>query len=163
MRTHYCGELTEALVDHEIALCGWVHHRRDHGGVIFIDLRDREGVAQVVVDPGTPAAFALAARVRGEYVLRVRGRLRRRPEGTINPDMPTGAVELLAFELDILNDARTPPFQVEERHVHEDTRLKYRYIDSHDTPQANLRLRPGRASCAASSTTRGFSKSRRRC
>ena len=76
MRTHYCGELTEDLVDQDVALCGWVHHRRDHGGVIFIDLRDREGVAQVVIDPDTPAAFALAERVRSEYVLRIAGRVR---------------------------------------------------------------------------------------
>ena len=142
MRTHYCGELNEGLVDHEVVLCGWVHHRRDHGGVIFIDLRDREGLAQVVIDPDTPAAFALAERSRSEYVLRVHGRVRRRPQGTTNPDMATGQVELLAAALEILNDARTPPFQLDERHVHEDTRLKYRYIDLRtDRMRDNLRLR----------------------
>ena len=142
MRTHYCGELNEGLVDHEVVLCGWVHHRRDHGGVIFIDLRDREGLAQVVIDPDTPAAFALAERSRSEYVLRVHGRVRRRPQGTTNPDMATGQVELLAAALEILNDARTPPFQLDERHVHEDTRLKYRYIDLRtERMRDNLRLR----------------------
>jgi aspartyl-tRNA synthetase len=142
MRTHYCGELNEGLVDHEVVLCGWVHHRRDHGGVIFIDLRDREGLAQVVIDPDTPAAFAIAERSRSEYVLRVHGRVRRRPQGTTNPDMLTGQVELLAAELEILNDARTPPFQLDERHVHEDTRLKYRYIDLRtDRMRDNIRLR----------------------
>ncbi|MEX2481086.1 MAG: aspartate--tRNA ligase [Gammaproteobacteria bacterium] len=142
MRTHYCGELDENLVDHEVALCGWVHHRRDHGGVIFIDLRDREGVAQIVIDPDTPTAFALAERARGEFVLRVQGRVRRRPAGTVNPDMATGQVELLATELDILNDARTPPFQPDERHIHEDTRLRYRYIDLRgERMRDNIRLR----------------------
>lgn len=142
MRTHYCGELNASLIDSELSLCGWVHHRRDHGGVIFIDLRDREGIAQVVIDPDTPAAFALAERVRSEYVLRVSGRLRRRPEGTINPDMPTGEVELLVFELEVLNDAQTPPFQLDEQHIHEDTRLRYRYIDLRtDRMRENMRLR----------------------
>ncbi|MGE0486735.1 MAG: aspartate--tRNA ligase [Gammaproteobacteria bacterium] len=142
MRTHYCGDLTESHVDQEVALCGWVHHRRDHGGVIFIDLRDREGLAQVVIDPDTPAAFALAERVRSEYVLRIQGRVRRRPEGTVNPDRPTGAIEVLVKELEILNDARTPPFQLDERHVHEDTRLRYRYIDLRtDRMRENIRLR----------------------
>ena len=142
MRSHYCGELTESLIDQDVALCGWVHHRRDHGGVIFIDLRDREGVAQVVIDPDTPDAFALAERVRSEYVLRIRGRVRARPEGTVNPDMPTGAVEVLVKELEILNDARTPPFQLDESHVHDDTRLKFRYIDLRtDRMRENMRLR----------------------
>ena len=142
MRTHYCGELNASLIDSELSLCGWVHHRRDHGGVIFIDLRDREGIAQVVIDPDTPEAFALAERVRSEYVLRVSGRLRRRPEGTINPDMPTGEVELLVFELEVLNDAQTPPFQLDEHHIHEDTRLRYRYIDLRtDRMRENMRLR----------------------
>ncbi|MCP5200631.1 MAG: aspartate--tRNA ligase [Gammaproteobacteria bacterium] len=142
MRTHYCGDLTESHVDQQVALCGWVHHRRDHGGVIFIDLRDREGVAQVVIDPDTPEAFALAERVRSEYVLRIQGRVRRRPAGTVNPDMPTGQVEVLVKDVEILNDARTPPFQLDERHVHEDTRLRYRYIDLRtDRMRENIRLR----------------------
>jgi len=129
MRTQYCGELDLAHIDAEVTLCGWVHHRRDHGGVIFIDLRDREGAAQVVIDPDTPTAFAIAERVRGEFVLRARGRVRRRPPGTENPERRTGQIEVLVKELEILNEARTPPFQLEESHVHDDTRLKYRYVD----------------------------------
>jgi aspartyl-tRNA synthetase len=142
MRSHYCGVLNEALIDQDVTLCGWVHHRRDHGGVIFIDLRDREGVAQIVIDPDTEQSFAVAERVRGEYVLRASGRVRMRPEGTINPDMRTGQIEVLVRDLEILNDAHTPPFQVEERHVHDDSRLKYRYIDLRsERMRDNMRLR----------------------
>ncbi len=142
MRTHYCGELDEHLVDQELTLCGWVHNRRDHGGVIFIDLRDREGVAQIVIDPDTPESFAIAERVRGEFVLRGSGRVRYRPDGTANPDMPTGKVEVLIKDLEILNEARTPPFPLDDKNVHDDTRLKYRYIDLRtDRMRENLRLR----------------------
>ena len=142
MRSHYCGVLNESLIGEEVTLCGWVHHRRDHGGVIFIDLRDREGVAQVVIDPDTPESFATAERVRSEFVLKATGRIRQRPEGTINPEMPTGQVEVLVSELEILNAAKTPPIQVDERHVHDDTRLKYRYIDLRtDRMRDNLLLR----------------------
>ena len=142
MRTHYCGELDEHLVDQELTLCGWVHNRRDHGGVIFIDIRDREGIAQIVIDPDTPESFAIAERVRCEFVLRGSGRVRYRPEGTANPDMPTGKVEVLIKELEILNEARTPPFQLDDTNVHDDTRLKYRYIDLRtDRMRENLRLR----------------------
>ncbi|HEY9135557.1 MAG TPA: aspartate--tRNA ligase [Pseudomonadales bacterium] len=130
MRSHYCGELNQTHLDGTVALCGWVHRRRDHGGVIFLDLRDREGIAQVVIDPDTEAAFALAEKVRSEYVLRVKGLVRHRPEGTVNPDIPTGAIEVLAKELEILNTSETPPFQLDEHtHVGEDVRLTYRYID----------------------------------
>ena len=131
MRTHYCGEIRATDVDGEITVSGWVHRRRDHGGVIFIDLRDREGLLQVVFDPDTPEAFATAERVRSEYVLRVTGKVRIRPEGTENPDMPTGEVELLGRKLEILNSAETPPFQVdvEDHEVSEELRLRYRYID----------------------------------
>ena len=129
MRSHYCGAIDEALIDQEVTLCGWVNRRRDHGGVIFIDLRDREGVAQVVFDPDLPEVFMIAERVRNEYVLRVRGRVRRRPEGTENPELPTGQVEMLGLELEILNTAETPPFQLDESDVGEETRLRYRYID----------------------------------
>jgi aspartyl-tRNA synthetase len=128
MRTHYCGELNSNHIDQEVAVCGWVNRRRDHGGVIFVDLRDREGILQVVFDPDDAAMFANAERVRNEYVLRVRGRVRVRPEGTVNPDMPTGEIELLALELEILNASETPPFQLDED-VHDDLRLRYRYID----------------------------------
>ena len=142
MRTHYCGELDEHLVDQELTLCGWVHNRRDHGGVIFIDIRDREGIAQIVIDPDTLESFAIAERVRCEFVLRGSGRVRYRPEGTANPDMPTGKVEVLIKELEILNEARTPPFQLDDTNVHDDTRLKYRYIDLRtDRMRENLRLR----------------------
>ncbi|MGO1344110.1 MULTISPECIES: aspartate--tRNA ligase [Chromohalobacter] len=130
MRSHYCGQLNETQVDQEVALCGWVHRRRDHGGVIFLDLRDRDGIAQVVVDPDTPEAFANADRARNEFVLRIRGRIRLRPEGTQNPNMPTGMIEVLASNVEVLNTAATPPFQLDEHgKVGEETRLKHRYID----------------------------------
>jgi len=130
MRSHYCGHVSEDHIDEELNLCGWVHRRRDHGGVIFIDLRDREGLVQVVVDPDTPGAFATAEQVRSEYVLRVTGRVRARPEGTVNPDLPTGRVEVLCQALELLNPARTPPFPLDEdKEVSEDVRLNYRYVD----------------------------------
>ncbi|MCG8672716.1 MAG: aspartate--tRNA ligase [Pseudomonadales bacterium] len=130
MRSHYCGEINETLVDQEVTLTGWVHHRRDHGGVIFLDLRDRNGVAQVVYDPDTEEAFALADRVRNEYVIQIKGRIRLRPEGTANPEMPTGMVEVLGKELVILNQSETPPFQVDEhQQVSEEVRLRYRFLD----------------------------------
>ncbi|MEO0422094.1 MAG: aspartate--tRNA ligase [Pseudomonadota bacterium] len=128
MRTHYCGLVDETLIGQEIEVAGWVHRRRDHGGVIFIDLRDVQGILQVVVDPDTEEAFASAERVRSEYVLRIRGRLRARPEGGENPNMRSGAVELLAKELEVLNTAQTPPFQHDET-VSEELRLRYRYLD----------------------------------
>ena len=129
MRTHYCGELNTDQLDEEITLVGWAHRRRDHGGVIFIDLRDREGRVQVVFDPDTEATFATAERVRSEFVLQVKGRVRRRPEGTVNPDLPTGEVEVLGKELVILNSAETPPFHLDDDSVSEEHRLRYRYID----------------------------------
>ncbi|GHA86401.1 aspartate--tRNA ligase [Modicisalibacter luteus] len=130
MRSHYCGQLNETQVDEEVTLCGWVHRRRDHGGVIFLDLRDRDGIAQVVVDPDTPEAFATADRARNEYVLRISGRVRLRPEGTQNPNMPTGLIEVLAKQVEVLNTAATPPFQLDEHgKVGEEVRLKHRYID----------------------------------
>lgn len=130
MRSHKCGELNETHLDHEVDLCGWVHRRRDHGGVIFIDLRDREGLVQVVFDPDQPDAFKVAESVRGEYVLRLHGKVRRRPAGTENPNMPTGAIEVLATGVEILNKSETVPFPVEsEIEVNEETRLRYRYID----------------------------------
>ena len=142
MRTHYCGELDESLVGSEVALCGWVHHRRDHGGVVFIDLRDREGVCQIVIDPDTPTAFACAERSRSEYVLRATGLVRLRPAGAANADRRTGRIEVLVKHLDILNEARTPPFQIDERNVSDDTRLRYRYIDLRtERMRENLRLR----------------------
>ena len=142
MRTHYCGELSAALVDRTVTLCGWAHRRRDHGGVIFIDLRDRDGLAQVVFDPDRPEAFAIAERVRGEFVLRVTGRVRRRPEGTVNPDLASGEVEVLAHEVEILNPSVPPPFQIDEENLNETTRLTHRVLDLRREPmQKNLKLR----------------------
>lgn len=131
MRSHYCGKVDESLVDQEVELCGWVHRRRDHGGVIFIDLRDREGLVQVVYDPDREESFANAERVRSEYVLRIKGKVRLRPEGTDNPDMFTGKVEILGYELEILNASETPPFMLdtEDGEVNEELRLKHRYVD----------------------------------
>ena len=105
MRSHYCGQLNTSHLDQEITLCGWVHRRRDHGGVIFIDLRDREGLAQIVFDPDRAESFAIADAVRNEYVLKITGKVRNRPEGTINPELPTGEIEVLGYEIEILNSA----------------------------------------------------------
>ena len=129
MRSHYCGELNESHIDQEITVCGWVHRRRDHGGVIFIDLRDRQGLLQVVYDPDIEDVFARAERVRNEYVLKVTGIVRHRPEGTVNENMFTGKVEVLGKQLEILNTAETPPFQLDDQDVSEEHRLRYRYID----------------------------------
>ena len=129
MRTVYCGQLNTSHLDQEVTLVGWAHRRRDHGGVIFIDLRDREGRVQVVFDPDTEETFASAERVRSEFVLQVQGRVRRRPEGTENPDMSTGEVEVLGKQLTILNTAETPPFHLDDDSVSEEHRLRYRYID----------------------------------
>lgn len=130
MRSHYCGELDESHVDQDVILYGWVHRRRDHGGVIFLDLRDREGIAQVVYDPDTETSFAVAEGVRNEFVICVKGRVRLRPEGSVNEEMPTGRVEVSGRELSVLNAAVTPPIQLDEHiEVHEDLRLHYRYID----------------------------------
>lgn len=130
MRTHYCGSVNESHIGQEITLCGWVHRRRDHGGVIFLDMRDREGIAQVVFDPDTVDAFAKAEKVRSEYVLQIKGFVRARPDGTINEEMSTGKIEILGKELSILNAAETPPFPLDGYvDVGEDTRLKYRFMD----------------------------------
>ena len=141
MRSHYCGQVDESLIGEQISVTGWVHRRRDHGGVIFVDLRDREGLLQVVFDPDTPDIFAEAERIRGEYVLAVKGLVRPRPEGTVNPNMATGQVEVLAQELTTLNDSETPPFHHDE-HANEELRLKYRYLDlRRENMLENLRLR----------------------
>jgi len=142
MRTHYCGVLTPELIDHTVTLCGWARRRRDHGGVIFIDLADRSGIAQVVVDPGCAQAFPLAETVRNEYVLRVVGRVRRRPAGTENPNLPTGAVEVVAKTLEILNTSAPLPFQIDEEHLSETVRLTHRVLDlRRPVMQQNLLLR----------------------
>ncbi len=129
MRSHYCGQVDEALLDQQVTLCGWVNRRRDHGGVIFIDLRDREGLVQVVFDPDRADVFKTAERVRNEYVLQVVGKVRRRPAGTENANLRSGQIEILGLELNVLNAAETPPFQLDEEGVNEETRLTYRYID----------------------------------
>ncbi|MEA3242434.1 MAG: amino acid--tRNA ligase-related protein, partial [Pseudomonadota bacterium] len=142
MRTYYCGELNTSHLDQETTLVGWVHRRRDHGGVIFIDLRDREGRVQVVIDPDTAETFATAERVRSEFVLQVKGRVRRRPQGTENPELSTGEVEVLGKQLEILNSAETPPFHLDDDTVSEEHRLRYRYIDLRRPEMLNhLRLR----------------------
>ena len=142
MRSHYCGELTTSQIDQTVRLCGWVHHRRDHGGVIFIDLRDREGLVQVVFDPDTPESFAIAEKVRNEFVLCVHGRVRRRPEDTANTEIGTGEVEVLGQTIEIVNPADTPPLQIDDESAHEDVRLRYRYLDlRRPNMQANLRRR----------------------
>ncbi|MDA8631949.1 aspartate--tRNA ligase [Litoricolaceae bacterium] len=130
MRTHYCGELNAKHIGDTITVCGWVHRRRDHGGVIFLDLRDRQGLLQVVVDPDTKDAFATADRARSEWVMQITGLVRARPEGTVNADMPTGEIEVLGREVNVLNTADTPPFQLDEHaKVGEEVRLKHRYMD----------------------------------
>ncbi|MDX1799382.1 MAG: aspartate--tRNA ligase [Marinobacter sp.] len=130
MRSHYCGGINESHIDQDVTLCGWVHRRRDHGGVIFLDLRDRDGMSQVVFDPDTEESFALAEKVRSEYVIQIVGRVRRRPAGTENANMPTGQVEVLGHTLTILNAAATPPFPLDEHvDVGEDVRLRYRFVD----------------------------------
>jgi len=142
MRSHYCGHIDPSLVGRTISVAGWVHRRRDHGGVIFVDLRDREGLLQVVFDPSDDAAiFQVAEGLRSEYVIRVSGKVRPRPEGTVNPNLPTGAVELQACELEVLSPAETPPFHHDEQ-ASEELRLRYRYLDlRREEMQQNLRLR----------------------
>ena len=143
MRSHYCGSLGSENIDQEVTLCGWVDRRRDHGGVIFLDMRDREGIVQVVFDPDTEEHFRTADRVRGEYVLRIRGRVRARAGATVNANMKTGEIEVRGQELEILNESETPPFQLDDHtNVGEDVRLRYRYLDLRRPQIADkLRLR----------------------
>ena len=142
MRTHYCGEVNASHVDQIVTLCGWNHRRRDHGGVIFIDLRDREGLAQIVCDPDRPEMFKIAEDVRNEYVLKVTGKVRRRPAGTENPNLASGEIEILCHELEVLNAAVTPPFQLDEDNLSENVRLTHRVIDlRRPQMQKNLMLR----------------------
>lgn len=142
MRTNYCGLISEQYLDQTVTVKGWVHRRRDHGGVIFIDLRDREGIVQVVIDPDTPEAFAAADSSRNEYVLSITGRVRNRPEGTTNDKMISGKIEILAKEIEVLNAAATPPFQIDDENISENVRLTNRVIDlRRPVMQRNLRLR----------------------
>jgi len=129
MRTHYCGQVTAEHIDQEVTVCGWVHRRRDHGGVIFIDLRDREGLLQVVFDPDSPEIFAIAESVRSEFVLQVTGKVRHRPEGTVNKNLTTGEIEVLGIRLTVLNKSQTPPYVIDDDSVSEENRLKFRYYD----------------------------------
>ena len=130
MRSHYCGDITSELLGQTVSLAGWVHRRRDHGGVVFIDLRDREGIVQVVISPDHENAFRDAATLRSEYVLQVKGHVRKRPEGTANPQLRTGEIEVVADVVTILNRAAPLPFPIDEYHeVSEETRLRYRYLD----------------------------------
>ena len=142
MRTHYCGELNKSHENKEVILCGWAHRRRDHGGVIFIDLRDREGLAQIVIDPDTPEAFKIAETIRNEFVLEVTCKVRLRPEGTINLNLPTGEIEMLASKVEILNESHTPPFMLDDETISEAVRLEYRFIDlRREVMQKNLKIR----------------------
>jgi aspartyl-tRNA synthetase len=131
MRSHYCGSLNQSFIDQTVTLCGWVHRRRDHGGVIFLDLRDREGLVQVVIDPDTPEAFATADKSRSEYVLKITGRVRQRYAGTENANMPSGQIEVLGKDIEILAQSETPPFPLNDdfSNVGEETRLKFRFLD----------------------------------
>ena len=129
MRSHYCGVVDETLLDQEVTLCGWANRRRDHGGVIFVDLRDREGLVQVVFNPDDPEMFLQAEAIRNEYVLQVTGTVRARPEGTVNSNLRTGKIEVYVSKLVVLNASETPPFMIDDDDVNEDNRLKYRYLD----------------------------------
>jgi aspartyl-tRNA synthetase len=142
MRSHYCGEVNAQQLKQTVKLCGWVHRRRDHGGVIFVDLRDREGMVQVVCDPDRPQMFAAAETLRNEFVIAVTGVVRRRPEGTVNPNLPTGEIEVLAHGLEILNPSLTPPFLLDEENLSETVRLTHRVLDlRRPQMQHNMKLR----------------------
>lgn len=143
MRSHYCGQLNKSLEGQEVTICGWVHRRRDHGGVIFFDIRDREGLAQVVFDPDREQTFAKADKVRNEYVVKITGKVRPRPVGTVNTNLASGEIEILGYELDVLNASETPPFVLDDySEVSEETRLRYRYLDLRRPEMASkLKLR----------------------
>ena len=142
MRTHYCGLLNTDQLDQTVSLCGWAHRRRDHGGVIFIDLRDREGLAQIVCDPDRPEMFRIAESVRNEFVLRVTGKVRRRPTGTTNANITSGEIEILCHEIEVLNTSVTPPFQLDDENLSENVRLTHRVIDlRRPQMQKNMMLR----------------------
>jgi len=142
MRTHTCGEVNAAHIGQTVTFCGWAHRRRDHGGVIFIDLRDRYGLVQIVCDPDMGGDFGHAESVRNEFVLKITGKVRARPEGTANPNLPTGEIEVLAKKIEVLNAAATPPFLIDDDNINENTRLTYRYLDLRREPmQKNMALR----------------------
>jgi len=142
MRSEYCGRVSRQHLGQAVTLCGWVHRRRDHGGVIFVDLRDREGLVQVVCDPDTPATFDVADSLRNEFVIRILGKVRKRPAGTVNPNLVSGEVEVLAQEIEVLNPSLTPPFMMDDDALSENVRLEYRFLDlRRPEMQQNLRLR----------------------
>ena len=142
MRTNYCGAINSQYLDEIVTLYGWVHRRRDHGGVIFIDLRDREGLVQVVCDPDNIETFQLAEKIRNEFVLKIAGKVRRRPEGTVNPTLHSGEIEVLVINMEILNTSLTPPFLMDDEHISEFVRLEHRYLDlRRPVMQSNLRQR----------------------
>jgi aspartyl-tRNA synthetase len=142
MRTHFCGELSKDALDQEVTLCGWVNRRRDHGGVIFLDVRDKRGIAQVVINPDTPETFAIAESVRNEFVLKITGKVIARDEAMINSKIPTGEIEVVASDIEILNASKPIPFQLDATDTSEEVRLKYRYLDlRRDEMQKRLRLR----------------------
>jgi aspartyl-tRNA synthetase len=143
LRTHTCGELDEKFLQKEVTLCGWVHRRRDHGGLIFIDLRDRYGFTQIVIDPSLKDVFSVAQRVRPEWVLKIHGVVRARLEGAERSDNSTGKIEVLTQTIEILNEAKTPPFEIDqEKDVNEELRLEYRYLDlRRERMQKNIALR----------------------
>ena len=142
MRTNYCGAINTNYLDTSVTLFGWVHRRRDHGGVIFIDLRDREGLVQIVCDPDNAATFQIAEKIRNEYVLKISGKVRRRPEGTVNSALYSGEIEVLVAEIEVLNTSMTPPFLMDDDNISEVVRLEHRYLDlRRPVMQSNLRLR----------------------
>ena len=141
-RTHYCGNVDVSLAGQEVILMGWTHRRRDHGGVIFVDLRDREGIVQIVFNPDAADAHKEAHKIRSEFVLAIKGKVRMRPEGMDNPDLKTGKIEVLVSELEIMNESKTPPFSFDDDEISENIRLKYRYLDlRRPAIQKNLFLR----------------------
>ena len=152
-RTHYCGDVGISAIGKEVILMGWAHRRRDHGGVIFVDLRDREGIVQVVFNPEAgEAVHSEAHKIRSEFVLAVKGKVRKRPEGMENPALKTGGIEVIVSELEIMNESKTPPFSLDDVEISENVRLKYRYIDlRRPAIQQNLFLRSRLAS-----TTRNY-------
>ena len=142
MRTHYSGQLDSQTIGQEVTLCGWAHRRRDHGGVIFIDLRDRDGLAQIVCDPDRPESFKVAESVRNEYCLKIVGKVRARPAGSVNPNIASGAVEILCLNIEVLNPSVTPPFQLDDENLSEMVRLQHRVLDlRRPQMQKNMRLR----------------------
>ena len=142
MRTHFCGELNKSTLDSQVKLCGWVNRRRDHGGVIFLDVRDKKGIAQIVINPDTADTFKLAETIRNEFVLQITGQVVARASEMINSKIPTGEIEVLASNIEILNSSKPIPFQLDSMETSEEVRLKYRYLDlRREEMQKRLRLR----------------------